>query len=344
MYTRFYNLSARPFQLSPDHRFYFDSRSHRKAMAYLTYGIHQGEGFIVITGDIGAGKTTLVEHLFSALDRQQIVAAKVVTTQLEDHDILRMVASAFGIPREGGDKSTLLRDIEAFLLEKNRAGKRVLLVVDEVQNLPMRSLEELRMLSNFQLREKAVLQSFLVGQPQFRRILADPDLEQLRQRVIASYHLEPLQAEETRSYIEHRLRMVGWENDPSVTEEAFQLVHESTGGVPRRINTLCSRLMLSAFLEETHEISGALVREVVADLEAENTSSETVWDGEVLSEGMEGPEGAEGERSLAVSELADRLDVLEQYVRAHERTIRRALDIAVRHFGDGALREELETG
>jgi len=146
MYTGFYELEGLPFQLSPDPRFFFGSSGHQKAMAYLTYGLHQGEGFIIITGDIGAGKTTLVGHLFSNLDSTKFIAAKLVTTQLEADDMLRMVAAAFGIPQEGADKSQLLRRIESFLIATHNAGKRSLLVIDEVQNLSVRALEELRML------------------------------------------------------------------------------------------------------------------------------------------------------------------------------------------------------
>ncbi|MGB8274802.1 MAG: XrtA/PEP-CTERM system-associated ATPase, partial [Alphaproteobacteria bacterium] len=274
MYTSFYHLNGRPFQLSPDPRFYFGSRGHRKAMAYLTYGLNQGEGFIVITGDIGMGKTTLVGHLFSELDSQKYVAAKVVTTQLAPDDTLRMVAAAFSIPFEGADKATLLRRIETFCSQCSRQGRRVLLVIDEAQNLPMGSIEELRMLSNFQTDEKALLQCFLLGQPQFRATIASDGLEQLRQRIIASYHLEPMDAGETRAYVEHRLKTVGWQNDPSFSDETFRLIHTHTGGIPRRINTLCSRLLLFGFLEELHAIDAAVVQEVVSDLLREGMQTE----------------------------------------------------------------------
>ena len=266
MYTAFYKLAGRPFQLSPDPRFFFGSRGHKKAMAYLTYGLNQGEGFIVVTGDIGVGNTTLVEHLFSDLDSSKYVAAKVVTTQLQPDDTLRMVAAAFDIPHEAADKATLLKRIESFFVESEKQDRRVLLVIDEAQNLPPGSLEELRMLSNFQLGEKALLQCFLLGQPQFRHTVSGQGLEQLRQRVSASYHLEPMGAEETRAYIEHRLKTVGWQHDPVFTDAAFRAIFEQSRGVPRRINTLCSRLLLFGFLEELHEIDAPVVQEVVTDL------------------------------------------------------------------------------
>ena len=251
MYAEYFKLEGRPFQLTPDPRFYFESRTHRKAMAYLTYGINQGEGFIIITGDIGAGKTTLVGHVLDTLDNDKFVCASVVTTQLDADNILRMVAQAFGLTVEGLDKATILGRMEKFLRREYEAGHRVILIIDEVQNLPIGALEELRMLSNFQEGDRALLQTFLLGQPEFRRKLAHSDsLEQLRQRVIATHHLDPMALEEVGEYIEHRMRLVGWEGDPEFTPEAFERIHFYSSGVPRRLNTLCSRLLLFAALEE----------------------------------------------------------------------------------------------
>src|SRR5579864_3836279 len=198
MYSEYYKLTGKPFQLSPNPRFYFNSRGHQKAMAYLRYGLHQAEGFIVITGDVGTGKTTLLGYLLSQLDSAKYVAARLVTTQLEADDTLRMLASAFGIETRGADKATLLQAFERFLLENQRRGKRALVLVDEVQNLPIRSLEELRMLSNFQMDDVAPIQFVLLGQPQFQEMIASDDLMQLRQRVITSFHLGPLGPDETR--------------------------------------------------------------------------------------------------------------------------------------------------
>ncbi len=271
MYAEHYNLSGRPFQLSPDHRFFYGSRSHNKALAYLSFGLNEREGFIVITGEVGAGKTTLLSRLMSEIDRQQYVSANVVTTQLEGEDALRMVASAFGLQIEGCDKASLLRQIERFFVDQHELGKHVLLIVDEAQNMTPSALEELRMLSNFQSDGKPLLQCFLIGQPQFRAIMVHPAMEQLRQRVIASCHLEPMDVEETRAYILHRLERVGWQNDPSVTDEAFQQIHEHSGGVPRRINTLCGRLLLFGYLEDIHSFDGTTVLEVVNELAAEGT-------------------------------------------------------------------------
>lgn len=271
MYAEHYNLTGRPFQLSPDHRFFYSSRSHKKALAYLSFGLNEREGFIVVTGDVGAGKTTLVGHLMSQIDRERFLSANVVTTQLEADDALRMVASAFRLPFEQRDKATLLRQIEDFLISRHELGKHALLVVDEAQNMTPSALEELRMLSNFEADGKPLLQCFLVGQPQFRAIMAHPAMEQLRQRVIASCHLEPMDVAETRAYIQHRLKMVGSNNDPAISDEAYYLIHLHTGGVPRRINTLCSRLLLFGYLENLHHFDDDVVLEVVTELAEEGT-------------------------------------------------------------------------
>lgn len=266
MYEEFYNLTGKPFQLSPDPSFFFGSRGHKRAMAYLEYGVEQAEGFIVITGEVGAGKTTLVRNLFQGLDRNQVIAAQLVSTQLEADDMLRAVCSAFGL-EFGGNKAERLLALESYLLDCQRKGKRCLLVVDEAQNLPPAAVEELRMLSNFQTSSGSLLQSFLVGQPEFRSTLQSPSMRQLRQRVIATYHLGPLDEEETRDYIKHRLQRVGWQNDPEFSNEAFEALHEYAGGVPRRINTVCDRLLLMAFLEELHFIDSDTVQEVINELD-----------------------------------------------------------------------------
>jgi putative secretion ATPase (PEP-CTERM system associated) len=237
-------------------------------MAYLVYGVHQGEGFIVITGEIGAGKTMLARTLARKLESQNLVMAQVVSTQLEADDTLRMVAAAFGLPHENS-KAVLLRNLEQFLLTCHNQGKRALLLVDEAQNLPLKSVEELRMLSNFQCDEKPLLQSFLLGQPEFRRTLQSPALEQLRQRVIASCHLGPIDGAETEAYILHRMQTVGWSGDPSFSEDTFAAIHQYTGGIPRKINALCDRLLLMGRLDEKHAFTGKDVAEVIDDLQKE---------------------------------------------------------------------------
>ncbi|WP_295433498.1 XrtA/PEP-CTERM system-associated ATPase [uncultured Thiodictyon sp.] len=270
MYDEFYGLSGKPFQLTPDHRFFFDSQGHHRALAYLRYGLEQGEGFIVITGGIGTGKTILVRALFSELEGRNVMAAQLVTTQVEPEDMLRMVCASFGLAHEGMNKATLLHNLEVIARTRFAEGRRILLVVDEAQNLPPRSLEELRMLANFQVDGRSLFQSFLLGQEELRRTLQLPNMEQLRQRIIAAYHLDPLSLEETSAYIAFRLNRVGWSGDPQFAPEVFELVHARTGGVPRRINTLCDRLMLFGCIEERHQLTREDVRVVAAELEHES--------------------------------------------------------------------------
>jgi general secretion pathway protein A len=269
MYESFYGLTGKPFQLNPDPSFYFGSKQHRRAMAYLEYGMHQNEGFIVITGEVGAGKTTIVRSLLDKLGSSQVLAAHLVSTQLDAEDILSLVVGAFGVRAKGSAKSDVLMSLEAFLVSAAAQKKRCLLVVDEAQNLTQRAVEELRMLSNFQLGSQSVLQTFLIGQPEFRDILQSPDMLQLRQRIIASCHISAMDREETQGYIEHRLKCVGAKDSPSFDEGAFDALFEASGGVPRRINTVCDRLLLSGMLSDKRSFTRAEVEEVAAEIEQE---------------------------------------------------------------------------
>jgi len=269
VYTDYYGLSEQPFRLTPDARFYFDSRTHKKAMAYLGYGLAQGEGFIVITGEVGAGKSTLAQHLLTTIDRARLNAISLVSTQVEGDDMLRLAAQGMGLAVAGLSKAQLLDEVERWLDEQARARKRTLLIVDEAQNLSISALEELRMLSNFQIGGQALLQILLLGQPEFRQKLASAALEQLRQRVIATHHLDPMGEAELGPYIEHRLTLAGWQGRPQFTPEAFFALHRHSGGIPRRVNQLASRLLLFAAVEQLSTIDGEAVEAVMADLAAD---------------------------------------------------------------------------
>jgi general secretion pathway protein A len=325
MYENFYRLSASPFQLTPDARFFYESTVHRQAMAYLVYGLHHADGFVVITGEVGAGKTILVDNLLSTIDQSNFVIARIVTTQLAGDDLLHLVAAGFGIAKEGLAKGAVLQRITDFVLAQQRNSRRVLLIVDEAQNLSFEALEELRMLSNIIVGKTMALQSFLLGQPQFRVRLGSPLLEQLRQRVTAAYHLGPLSEAETRAYIEHRLRRADWKDDPQFTEDCFPVIHRHTGGVPRQINTLCSRLLLFGFLEELHKLEAATAEKVAHDLRQEMA---VVTQGAASEISHAEPNG----RSEAVSELTKRLSPLEENVNRHGRVIKRAIEIAAAYY------------
>jgi general secretion pathway protein A len=270
MYDKFYRLSGLAFQLIPDAQFFFESSIHRQAMAYLSYGLRHAGGFIVITGEIGAGKTILVDHLLSTVDHNKFFIAKIVTTRLSGDDFLYLVASGFGIAPEGLTKGPLLQKIMDLVIAQQRIGRRPVLIVDEAQNLTLDALEELRMLSNVVLNKEFALQSLLLGQPQFRAVLENPSLEQLRQRVTAAYHLGPLNEVETRAYVEHRLRQADWKGDPNLSDDCFWAIYRHSGGLPRRINSLCSRLLLHGFLEELHTLTGNTALRVAGYLRDEN--------------------------------------------------------------------------
>ena len=274
MYEAFYGLSSKPFQLNPDPTFYFGSKQHRRAKAYLDYGVMRNEGFIVITGEIGAGKTTILAGLLNSLNRSNVVVGQLVTTQLDAEDTLRMVGAAFGFRVKDVPKSELLITLEAFLITQATQGKRCLLVVDEAQNLSPRAVEELRMLSNYQLGTQSLLQSFLVGQPEFREMLRSPEMEQFRQRVAATCHLGPLDLEDTRHYIEHRLKCAGaTAGKPEFEDAAFEAIYNASHGIPRRINSVCDRLLLLGFLGNKTRLTVDDVDQVVREFTQEVTAT-----------------------------------------------------------------------
>ncbi|MCK5649466.1 MAG: XrtA-associated ATPase [Gammaproteobacteria bacterium] len=272
MYKEYYKLRDNPFQMTPDPRIFFASKGHKRALSYLQYGLSQGEGFIVVTGDIGTGKTTIVKNLIAGLDHQTYIAKQLVTTHLGEHDLMEMICESFELISRGLTKAALLNQFKAFLNSAHKLGRRVVLVVDEVQNLPTKTVEELRMLSNFQIDNKPLIQSFLVGQKEFITTLQDSSMEQLRQRVIASCHLGPLKEHETNLYVNYRLKAAGWAGGPLFDDAALKLVHKLTEGVPRRINVFCDRILLFGYLEEISFFTIEHIQTVADELAEEITS------------------------------------------------------------------------
>lgn len=325
MYESFYGLTGKPFQLNPDPSFYFDSKQHRRAKAYLDYGVQRNEGFIVITGEIGAGKTTVLAGLLNTLDKKDVVVGHLVTTQLDAEDTLRMVGAAFGFRVTGNSKAEVLITLEAFLLNQVSKGKRCLLIVDEAQNLSARAVEELRMLSNFQLGTQSLLQSFLVGQPEFRQILQRPEMEQFRQRIAATCHIGPLDLDDTRRYIEHRLKRAGATDKPSIEKEAFEAIHVASHGIPRRINSICDRLLLLGYLTNKTRLGIEDVNEVVNEFANEGggaVSGSTVAANEPGAESNKSDGSVDVARQLAAltaTQHQNRLERIEQSLMRLER-------------------------
>jgi type II secretory pathway predicted ATPase ExeA len=283
MHIDIYGFREHPFLMTPDARLFFNSSVHSRAQAHLMYGLTQGEGFCVITGEVGAGKTTLVERFCGDLDPEKFVVARIMTTQVAGDDLLRLVADAFHVGADG--------------------------------------LEELRMLSNITDGGRALLQTILLGQPQLRKLIASPDLDQLRQRILASFHLGGLSKDETRAYVEHRLTAVGWTGNPSWDDRAFDVIYRHTTGIPRRINRLCSRVLLAGALEKLPHISAEMVDSTAMELEED-------LGGGLLREAAFAPglTRLTPEIEERMEALAQRIDSLERTMARRERAFTRLMD------------------
>ena len=266
MYERFYHLRERPFALSPDPEYLYPSRVHQEALSYLRYGLESQAGFVVITGEIGSGKTTLLQTLLRNLDNQTTVG-RIVNTMLEPRELLETIMIDFGLDPGGRSKPLLLRDLAQYLVDQRIAGRLVLLVIDEAQNLSLAALEELRMLSNLETEKSKLLQIVLGGQPNLREKLAAPELEQLRQRITVSYHLPPLDADETLRYINHRLRRAAIGAPLEFPPDATALIHARSRGVPRVINVICDAALVFGYAEERRQIDRDLIVDVLGELE-----------------------------------------------------------------------------
>jgi putative secretion ATPase (PEP-CTERM system associated) len=266
MYEKFYELRERPFALSPDPEYLYPSRVHREALGYLRYGLETHAGFVVITGEIGSGKTTLLQALLRGLDSQTTVG-RIVNTLLEPRELIETIMIDFGLDPAGRSKPLMLRDLAQYLVDQRLAGRLVLLVIDEAQNLSPGALEELRMLSNLETEKSKLMQIVMVGQPNLRDKLAASELEQLRQRITVSYHLQPLDAGETANYVNHRLRRAALGAPLEFPRDVTDIVHARSRGVPRIINVICDAALVFGYAEERRQIDLPLMREVLAELE-----------------------------------------------------------------------------
>ncbi|MBZ6380000.1 hypothetical protein B5C34_14320 [Pacificimonas flava] len=315
MYDSYFNLSAKPFQLTPDPGLFVETETHARAMAYLTYGLSQGEGFIVVTGDVGTGKTTLVARLIAEKLAADTVVGSLVSSQVDSTSLLKLVMASLGIEERGQEKADHLRAIETFLRAKRERAKRVVVIVDEAQNLTFEALEELRMLSNFQDGSQPLVQIVLLGQPEFRTMIASsPELEQLRQRVIASHHISPMPADDVATYVRERLTRVGWTGRPAFSASAIEALNDAAGGVPRMVNMLAGRALLFAALDERDDIDEDLIGDVVEDLRGDNALPSTSASTEPGS-------------GMMPANLEPRLQSLETRMDRHERAIKQLITL-----------------
>lgn len=269
IYKSFYNLKEPPFRLSPDHRFCYSHASYANAKSYLKYAVSEGEGFVAITGEPGTGKTTLIAALLAELDKVRVQVATLTSVQIDSANLLNTVLEEFEIPSGNQSSTSPMSSLKQFLIQQYKNNRRCILIVDEAQGLSTTSLEELRLISNLQHNNRLLLQVFLVGQDPLMNIIRAPGLEQLHQRLIAASHLQPLGLAETKAYIEHRLLKAGWSQDPAFTDDAMNMVHKFSGGLPRRINLICHRLFLFGGLKQKHELTGADALHVIVELHRE---------------------------------------------------------------------------
>lgn len=270
MYEDYYHLRDKPFQLNPDPRFYYPSQGHKRAASYLEYGLSEGQGVIVVTGDVGAGKTLLANGLVQKLAGGDYLVAKVMGMRMNEDDALSSVVTAFGLDADSAQgKAGLVKVLEDYLRMAVRQYRRPLLIVDETQYLNLDALEDLRLISNLHEGDRPLLQCILLGHPEFRDILNSPEMAQLSQRVVTTYHLGPLDADEIGQYIQSRLKASGWAGGALFLPDTYGPIFDYTQGIPRRINTLCDRLLLYGFLEERRSLDASCVAEVIADLEKE---------------------------------------------------------------------------
>jgi len=308
--------------MTPDARLFFASSVHSRAYAHLMYGLEQREGFVVVTGEVGAGKTTLIDRFCTELDPNAFLLARIVTTQVTGDDLLRLVADAFGASADG-DKAAVLRGIIAAL---RTPGRRHVLIIDEAQGLSPQGLEELRMLSNVTDGTRALLQTILLGQPELQRTIASPSLSQLRQRILACFHLSALSRDETRDYVEHRLRAVGWDGQPSWEDTAFNVIYRHSGGIPRRINRLCSRVLLSGALEQALHLTTEMVEVTAAELEAD-LGIAPVRDAVGARNSMFLTSDLPLDVEVQLDDISRRVDMLERTTERRERVFRRLMDL-----------------
>jgi len=266
MYINYYNLKENPFSVTSDPNFLYLGRAHREALSHLLYGIRQRKGFLEITGEVGAGKTTLCKAILNRLDRDTKTAF-ILNSNLSETQLLEAILEDFGVQAVRRTKIALLRQLNNFLLDELRKSSNVVLILDEVQNLKWSTLEAIRLLSNLETDKEKLFQIVLVGQPELRRKLDMPALRQLRQRIGIRFHVDPLEKNEVTEYIYHRLHVAGSDGRITFTEDALDKIYRYSGGIPRLINLVCDKALLSGFVLETNEIGSDVIDKSILEIE-----------------------------------------------------------------------------
>jgi general secretion pathway protein A len=265
MYTKYYGLREKPFEISPDPKFLYLSENHKEALAHLIYAVTEGRGFTVITGEVGTGKTTLAQTLLSRLDGN-VQTAYLFNPTLKTDDFIQYILKDLGVQLYGRTKGDYLHKLHQYLLNAYQLNVKVILIIDEAQTLNPRLLEEVRLLTNLETSKKKLLQVILLGQPEFNRILDDPRFRQLNQRVSLRYHIQPLNKRETEEYIENRLRRAGASDPHFFSPRALKKIYRYSKGIPRLINTLCDHALLIGYANDQKEIGPSVIREAKRDL------------------------------------------------------------------------------
>jgi general secretion pathway protein A len=331
MYLNYFNLKEHPFQLTPDSDFLYMSESHARAKAYMDYTIWNRDGFVVVTGEVGAGKTTLIQKLLSEFD-ENILVARIFQTQLDEVEFLQAVLVEFGFNPFNARKVELLDMLSTFLVESFLQSKQIILIVDEAQNLSKKVLEEIRMLSGLETQKEKIVHVILVGQPDLNNILDSPDMDQLAQRVRLRCHISALSQEEMIHYIAHRLSVAGAGNAELFQPEAIALIYTYTGGIPRLINTLCDTALTCAYTDEMQAVSAAVVNTAIAELQwrpyQERIKARAGKKSAVAEPSRNGSleELLDSNRRCLVS-LADKLDRLEPSASALSEVVHRMKNI-----------------
>ena len=268
MYEAFFHFKTKPFELIPNPEFLYMSKTHKRAIHYLEYGIREKAGFILLTGEVGSGKTTLICDLIKRL-AGNVTLAKVFNTKVNSEQLIAMINDDFGLDVKGKDKVSLFKDLNDFLIEQHARRFNPVLIIDEAQNLKPDLLEEIRMVSNLETSTSKLLQIVLVGQPELRDVLSLPQLRQLRQRISINCRITPLNKEETLEYILHRFEVAGNRDAVTFSSGSIDIIYQYTKGIPRLVNIMCDFLLLTAFVEEMRKIDPAMVRDIVNDLDFE---------------------------------------------------------------------------